>query len=257
MTHDFDSSGEEDPHSQGNVPPDIQLVHTRRSSPWSLPIASGIVLVVLAVVLAFLLNIVPGQSTPSRQAEGTSTATPIPRVLYTADWSHGTDGWTLPSHWRLVKGHIENDGYGTEPLVIPYQVTVPNYSVAVDFTVEKVPNYAACHSYGIEGLSSGNTLQFLSSIACIRKLTVAYHAFSQNYVAHADSPGDQMSTNDFTVLFYTQTFSVQVQGNSVDFCPGITCLANVVSTTPLSPLHIAIYDIGVQMSISRIVISSP
>jgi hypothetical protein len=198
MTHDFDSSREDDSDLQGNdVPPDTPLVRARGSSLWRLPIAGGSVLVIVAVVLALLalLQLVPGQSTASRQAESTSTATPIPRVLYTADWSrHGTDGWTLPSHWRLFHGHIENDGYGTEPLLIPYQVTMPTYSVAVDFTV----------------------------------------------------------------LFSTQTFSVQVQGNNnVDFCPGIACLANVVSTTPLSPLHIAIYDVGVQMSISRIVISRP
>jgi hypothetical protein len=258
MTHDFDSGGEDDSESHGNVPLDTQPVRARQSSPWSLPIAGGIVLVVLAVVLAFLLNVVPGKSTPAKQAASTSTATPIPRVLYSADWSHGTDGWALPSHWRLVHGHMQNDGYGTEPLLIPYRVTMPNYSVAVDFTVEKVPNYSACHSYGIAGYSNGNTLQFLGSIACIRKLAVAYHAFSENYVTHADSVADEMSTQDFTVLFSTQTFSVQVQGNNnVDFCPGVACLANVASTTPLSPLHIAIYDIGVQMSISRIVISSP
>jgi hypothetical protein len=257
MTHIFDSSGEEDSESQGKVPPDTPPVRAIRSS-WQLPIAGGSVLVIVAVVLALLafLQLVPGNSTPSRQAA--STATPSPRILYTADWSHGTVGWTLPSHWHLVNGHIENDGYGTESLLIPYRVSVPNYSVAVDFTVEKVPNYSACHSYGIAGLSRGNTLQFLGSIACIRKLAVAYHAFSENYVTHADSVGDGMSTNDYTVLFFTQTFSVQVQdNNNVDFCPGIACLANVVSTTPLSPLQIAIYDVGVQMSVSRIVISSP
>jgi hypothetical protein len=256
MTHDFDSSGDEDPGPQGNSPLDTQYVRARQSR-WRLPIAGGIVLVIVAVVLAFLLHVVPGRATPSRQAASTSTATPSPRLLYTADWSQSTDSWTLPSHWRLVNGHIENDGYGTEPLLIPYQVTVQNYSVTVDFTVKKVPNYAACHSYGIEGLSSGNTLQFLGGIVCIRKLAVAYHAFSENYVGHADSTGDQLSTNDYTVQFYTQTFFVQVQGNNVEFCPGVSCLANVNSTTPLSPLQIAIYDIGVQMSISRVVISSP
>jgi hypothetical protein len=255
MTYDFDSSGEDDSESQGNVPPNTQPVRARGSSPWSLPIAGGIVLVVLAVALAFLLNVVPGTSTPSRQAA--STATPRPRVLYTADWSHGTDGWTLPSHWHLVNGHIENDGFGTELLLIPYRVTVPNYSVTVDFTVEKIPSIAACHSYGIGGYGTGNTVQFLSTIACITKLTVAYHGFSQNYVAHAESVGDQMSTQDFTVQFYTQTFSVQVQGNNLGFCPGVACLSNVNSTTPLSPINIGIYDVNVQMSISRIVISSP
>jgi hypothetical protein len=257
MTHDFDSSGEVDSDSHGSVPPGTQPVRASRSW-WDLPIA-GVVLVIVAVVFAVLVHVVPGNSTPSRQATGTSTATPSPRILYTADWSHGSDGWTLPSHWRLANGHIENDGYGTDSLLIPYQVTVPNYSIAVDFTVEKITNLATSHGYGIEGFSTGNTLQFLSSIASITKLPQgpAYHGFSQNYVAHADSEGDQMSTNDFTVLFYTQTFSVQVQGNSVGFCPGVSCLANVNSTTPLSPLQIAIYDLGVQLSISRIVITSP
>jgi hypothetical protein len=255
MTRDVDSTGEEDPDSQRNVPTDTQPARATRSSPWSLPIAGIIAVVVLAVVVAVVLNGIPGLNRPPKRAA--STATPRPRVLYTADWSHGAGGWNLPSHWSVVNGHMENDGYGTKPLVIPYQVTVPDYSVTVDFTVEKIPSIPACHTYGIGGYSSGNTLQFLGSIACIRKLAVAYHGFSQNYVAHADSVGSQMSTQDFTVLFYTQTFSVQVQGNNVDFCPGVACLANVISTTPLSPLQIEIYDVNVQMSISRIVISSP
>ena len=258
MRHDFDSSDREDTDSYGSVPPGTQPVRARLSSRWGLPIAL-VVLVIVAVVLAFLLNVIPSTSTPSRQATGTSTATPTPRILYTADWSHGADGWALPPHWRQVNGHIENDGYGTDSLVIPYQVTVPNYTVAVDITVEKITNLATSHGYGIEGFSTGNILQFLSSIASITKLPQlpAYHGFSQNYVAHADSEGDQMSTNDYTVLFFTQTFSVQVQGNNVGFCPGVSCLGNVNSTTPLSPLQVAIFDQGVQMSISRVVITSP
>ena len=167
MTHEIDA-GEDDSDSLGNVPTYRQPVRTRPSSPWSLPIAGGIVLVVLAIAVAFPLIVVPGHTTPSRQAA--NTATPIPRVLYTADWSHGTDGWTLPSHWHLVKGRIENDGYGTGLLLIPYRVTVPNYSVAVDFTVEKITNYPSSHSYGIGGYTNGNTIQFMSSISSILKL---------------------------------------------------------------------------------------
>jgi hypothetical protein len=256
MIHEIDA-GEDDSDSRDNVPTNTPPVPTRRSSPWSLPIAGGIVLVVLAIAMAFLLNVVPGQSTPSRRAA--NTATPIPRVFYTADWSHGTDGWTLPSHWHLVKGRIENDGYGTGLLLIPYRVTVPNYTVAVDFTVEKITNYPSSHSYGIGGYTNGNTIQFMSSISSIMKLpqVPAYHAFSQNYVAHADSQNDQMSTQDYTVQFYTQTFTVQVQDKDLAFCMGVDCLADVYSATPLWPLQIGIYDDGVQLSISRIVITSP
>ena len=69
---------------------------------------------------------------------------------------------------------------------------------------------------------------------------------------------DGLSTNDYTVVFYTQTFSAQVQeGNNVDFCPGVSCLANRNSTTPLSPLQIAIYDVGVRLTVSRVVITTP
>jgi hypothetical protein len=211
-------------------------------------------LLIVAIILGFLLHAASTGSPTTRAA----TATPVPKVLYSADWSHGDAGWTLPAHWSLVKGQIENDGYGTAPLVIPYEVTQPNYTIAVDFTVTSIPAYRACHSYGIEGLSSGNTLQFLGDVNCITKLTAAYHAFSETYVAHADSPADQLSTNDYTVQFYTQTFTVQVQRNdNVDFCPANDCLANRNSTTPLSPLQIAIYCVAVRLAVSRIVITTP
>ena len=66
-----------------------------------------------------------------------------------------------------------------------------------------------------------------------------------------------MSIQDYTVQFYTQTFTVQVQDKELAFCTGVDCLGDVNSTTPLWPLQIGIYDDGVQLSISRIVITSP
>ena len=87
---------------------------------------------VVAIVLGFLAHAASAGST-TRQAA--ATATPVPRVSIAADWSHGAAGWTLPAHWSLVHGHLENDGYGTMPVLIPYEVTQPNYTVTVDFTV--------------------------------------------------------------------------------------------------------------------------
>jgi len=218
-------------------------------------IAGGSLLVIVAIVLGFLVHAAPSGS-PTTQAA--PTATPIPKVLYTANWSNGTTGWTLPAHWALVHGNIQNDGYGTQPLLIPYTVTQPNYTVSVGFTVESVPPYKACHSYGIEGVSSGNTPQFLGDISCITKLAVAYHGFSQNYVSHAESANSQMSTNDYTLQFYPQTFTIQVQDNHrVDFCTGVDCLGDVMSTTPLSPLQIGIYDVALRLTVNSIVITTP
>jgi hypothetical protein len=106
-------------------------------------------------------------------------------------------------------------------------------------------------------LSSGGTLQFLGGVQCIRHLAVAYHGFSENYIPHADSSRAGLSTNDYTVSYSTQTFTIHVQGNNVGFCPGGSCLANLNSTTSLWPIQLAIYDSGVQLSISRVVISNP
>src|SRR5579871_3516075 len=36
---------------------------------------------------------------PTDTAHPNATSTPIPTVLYQADWSSGADGWTLPAHW--------------------------------------------------------------------------------------------------------------------------------------------------------------
>jgi hypothetical protein len=254
-----------DSDSPEDIPQEIQEVPEAPPQPtppagatgprWRLLIAGGSLLVIVAIVLGFLVHAAASRS-PITQAS--PTATPIPKVLYTADWSHGDAGWTLPSHWSLVNGHIANDGYGTQPLIIPYTVTQPNYTVSVGFTVQSVPPYRACHSYGIEGVGSGNTLQFLGDISCLTKLPVAYHGFSQNYVAHADSASTQMSTNDYTLQFYPQTFTVQVQdGHRVDFCPGVSCLSDVASTTPLSPLQIAIYDVALRLIVTSIVITTP
>jgi hypothetical protein len=254
-----DSPEENDPpDSPEEVPepaPPLAPPASAKRARWPLLIAGGSVLVIVAIILGFLVH---AGSAGSPTTQAVAMATPVPKVIYTADWSHGDAGWTVPSHWSLVNGHIENDGYGSAPLLIPYEVTQPNYTVSVGFTVQSVPAYRACHAYGIEGLSSGNTLQFLGVISCLTKLSVAYHGFSETFVPHAESVSAGMSTNDYTLEFFPQTFSVQVEdGHRVDFCPGVSCLADVMSTTPLSPLQIAIYNVGVRLTVTSIVITTP
>jgi hypothetical protein len=250
-----DSPGE-GPESAPESAPQAAPPAGANRSRWRLLVAAGGLLVVVAIILGFLVH--AGSSVSKTSAQAAPTATVVPKVVYAADFSHGAAGWTLPAHWSLVNGHLQNDGYGSEALLIPYTVTQPNYTVTVGFTVQSVPPFKACHSYGIEGVSSGNTLQFLGDISCITKLAVAYHAFSENYVAHAESQGAQMSTNDYTLQFYPQTFTVQVQdSHRVDFCPGVACLSDVMSTTPLSPLQIGIYDVDLRLTVTSIVITAP
>jgi len=214
-----------------------------------------------AILLTLVLH---GTSHPSTNvgasnagaSQSTPTPTAVPKVLYQADWTHAASGWTLPAHWRLVNGQIENDGYGTEPLMVPYSVTSPDYSIEADLTVQSVPNYPVSHTYGIEGLNGEGQLQFVGQICCIRQ-GVANAGFSEIYVAHADSLADTMSEEDYTVSRNTETFVITVQHNNLGFCPGISCLSNLNSTTSLWPMHFAIVDAGVQLTLSRLVITSP
>ena len=137
---------------------------------------------------------------------------------------------------------------------MPFDVTSPNYSIEADLQMLSVPNYRACHSYGIEGLDGTGQQQFIAQIACIRQ-GVANAGFSELLVDHADSSRDSLATEDYTVSHNMLTFVVQVQHENVGFCPGPSCLANVNSTTALWPMHIAIVDVGVQLALTRLVIS--
>jgi hypothetical protein len=53
------------------------------------------------------------------------------------------------------------------------------------------------------------------------------------------------------------TFVVLAQNQNLGFCPGVSCLPNLNSTTPLWPVQLAIYDVGIQLSVSRVVVTSP
>ncbi len=216
-------------------------------------LAGIILLLIVALLLALVLH-VTGRLAVSSQS--TATSTPAPVVLYQADWTHGLGAWTLPPDWHLVDGYMENDGNGTASLLVPYYVTAENYTIEADLTVQNVPSYRACHSYGIEGLNSGGE-QFVGEVSCI--LTGAVnHAFSQAIVTHADSARDGLSTNDTAVTYSTRTYVIQVRRYNMEYCEGIiSCLANVNSTTPLWPMHIAIEDIGVQLTLTRLVITTP
>jgi hypothetical protein len=261
VANKFDGSTNSDP--TGRVNPSNasrQDGGGRRLRPRVLVIGIPVV-IIAAILLALVLH---GASHPSTNAgaanagasQSTPTPTAVPKVVYQADWMHAASSWTLPAHWHLVDGQIENDGYGTEPLMVPYSVTSPDYSIEADLTVQSVPNYPASHSYGIEGLNGGGQLQFVGQICCIRQ-GVANAGFSEIYVAHADSLADTMSEEDYTVSRNTESFVITVQHNNLGFCPGVSCLSNLNSSTPLWPMHIAIVDIGVQLTLTRLVITSP
>ncbi len=219
-------------------------------------VAGGILALVIAILLTLVIHAI---TQPAAHPAAAATATPVPKVVYQTDFSQGISGWTLPPHWKYANGQLENDGYGSDPLFVPlmihYYITQQNYTVSVDFTVESVPNYRACHSYGIEGLDNGGTAQWVGYIQCVRQ-GVANAGFSEIYVAHADSMNDSLFQEDYTVSHDLTTFTATVQGENLGFCPGNSCLNNLNSTTPLWPVHPAIIDVGVQLTVTKVVITA-
>jgi hypothetical protein len=216
---------------------------------------------IVLLVVAIILVLVARGALSSGGAAGTQsspTSTPVPVVLYQADWVHHPDAWTLPPHWHLVGGHIENDGYGTQPLIVPYYVTSPNYSIQADFTVVNIPNNTkVVPAYGIVGEDGAGTLQFIGQICCIYPTGPSgpgEHGFSDIEVAHSAVAVDEQ---DFAIYHSTLTFAVLVQDHQLNFCPGVSCLNGLTSDTPLWPMHLVIRDVGVQLTLTRLVITSP
>lgn len=255
VANDFDDHTNDDPRGVVGPSGDARPEGGRRLRTRILVVGLPL-LIIVAIVLSLVLTITSRPSGNGRAAHSSPALTPTTKVLYQADWRGAATSWTLPAHWHLVDGHIENDGNGTEPLMVPYYVTSPTYTIEADLTVQKVPNYQACHSYGIQGLNDAGQEQFIGQVACLQPKSPG-HGFSENIVTHADSDRDSIATNDTEVSYATRTFVTQVQHNNVGFCIGIDCLSNLNSTTPLWPMHIAIVDIGVQLTLTRLVITSP
>ncbi|MGO8946680.1 MAG: hypothetical protein ACLQUY_03240 [Ktedonobacterales bacterium] len=263
MASGFDGNTRDKPSGvagpSGNSSPEAGRSLRTRILVVSLPL-----LVIAAILLSLVLYTASRPSTSGGASHSspapttTSTgnqATPKPEVVYQADWTHGANGWTMPAHWHLVDGYVENDGGGTEPLMVPYYVTSPDYTIEADLTVQNVPNTQGSPAYGIEGLNGGGQLQFIGDIDSIQ--TKIHHGFSELYLTHAEPGGQPISTQDAAITYATLTFAVQVQRDNVGFCIDANCLSNLNSTTPLWPMHIAIEDLGVQMTLTRLVITSP
>src|SRR5579885_931958 len=69
----------------------------------------GLLVVLVAVIAAGIWGVTRANTGATSVAQQTphATATPAaPRILYQADWSHGTDGWQLPAGAQIVNGSL-------------------------------------------------------------------------------------------------------------------------------------------------------
>lgn len=217
-------------------------------------------LLFLVVVLSLICAGCGGTTSTSSQPTSTPvtpTATPAPQVLYQADWAHQASAWTLPSHWRIQNGALVNDGKGTDSITVPYKVSAAHYTVVIDMQLSDVTcsGVEACATLGIEARDASGELYF-SGAQDIESHS-PFHSFSMLYspIVTADSPS--VATSDLTIGTDVRTYTTTVVDNTVTVAFNDVTLGTLTATRPYSPASFQIDDMYAQVTITRLVVTTP
>ena len=211
--------------------------------------------VVLPAALTAVLTLLAACDTSSAKvaptAARTATPTNVPRVLYQADWSHGTDGWTLAPHWKIQNGALVNDGGGDTSLTVPYTVTSANYEVDMDVQTFAVTQPYSCgNHYGLEAQDASGTQLYIAQIWCLGNHT---NIAGESQLSVPSTDG--YATSDWAVHHnLLRTYRVVVLDKRVVFYPGAPAVGGAASSVPLSPAAFDVQDGYVQLAITRFVV---
>jgi hypothetical protein len=85
------------------------------------------------------------------QASPQSLPPTLSKVVCQADWSHGLNGWTGSSQWKVLNGNLLSDGMnigpginvaptGSDSIISPCQPSTPNYAVEAKMQILDSPN---------------------------------------------------------------------------------------------------------------------
>ena len=211
--------------------------------------------VVLPAVLTAVLTLLAACESSSAKvaptAARTATPTNVPSVLYQADWSHGTDGWTLAPHWKVQNGALVNDGGGDTALTVPYTVMATNYEVDMDVQTFAVTQPYNCgNHYGLEAQDASGTQLYIAQIWCLGNHT---NIAGESLLSVPSTDG--YATSDWAVHHnLLRTYRVVVHGMQVAFYPGAPAVGGAASSVPLSPAAFDVQDGYVQLAITRFVV---
>lgn len=211
----------------------------------------------LALLGALALAGCAGQSNAKGGATPTPPkATPTPQVLYTADWSHGADGWKLPPHWSVQNGQLVNDGKGTDAIPIPFALTQQQYTVEMDLQVVDYTCSRNCNEYGFVADGTNGVHLYVAEADEIDMLP-PHHGFSLLTSPHFADQQHSVATQDFIPGTNVRTYTVSVDGNIASFAISGSGVGSVATTLPLSPANLSISDQHVQLIISSLTITTP
>lgn len=185
------------------------------------------------------------------------TATPAPKVLYQADFTHRASEWTLPAHWSIVNGALQNDGQGSDviELPIPYQVTAQNYTLTMQILTLAADGPGVNSKYAFVGRSPSGKLLYTAALNDVER---SLHSYALIYPATPDaSNAHNIGYYDFTPGRQTRVYQVQVAGQFVSFIAGDGRIGSVKSLDQLSPAQLVFVDKSMQLVIQSLTITTP
>ncbi|HEV8194557.1 MAG TPA: hypothetical protein VGP82_24160 [Ktedonobacterales bacterium] len=231
------------------------------------PLAIAGILVVLAVVVAGAIwGVTRGNAGSISATHGTTsaTATPVPRVLYQADWSQGAGGWKLPTGARIVDGHLAIESSDALSLQIPYVLTTPNYAVEMDYLLQATMTGGR---FGVTSRDTAGDELYAVRMLCSPHTRVLPGTWDPTKgacpgIALESTPGGKYPggywTTDYAIGTGAQTFRVETRGNTVVMCPVENgCVVPVTSPKPMSASpQLSIETRAVKLLITRLVVTT-
>ncbi len=214
-------------------------------------LASAVLLAALA-----LAGCDAGSSSTAKRSSATPTPTTTvaPRILYQADFTQRASEWTLPPHWSIANGALNNDGGGFNSITIPYEVTAQTYSVNIQMRVSAINGLGYNNQYRIDGYTPAGKLLYTASVSSLNQQN---HGFSQVFPAQPDPNNPGFGTYDFTPGITSRAYTVQVDGRYINFICGGSSLTTVTSATPLAPARIELVDQTVRLTVESVTITTP
>ena len=197
------------------------------------------------------------------QPTATTARTPIsspteqtPRTLYTADWSHGPDGWRLPPDWSVRNGQLVNDGRGVDPIPIPYHLTEPRYTIEMQVRIQDYTCTGDCNAYGLAAQGANGARLYVAQIDAIA-MDPPHHGFALLMTPYPQDPRYQLATQDFVAGSNMRSYTVSVDGDTASYAISGTRLGSVTASLPFSPTTLSISDEHVRLVVSSLTITAP
>lgn len=220
------------------------------------PLALIALVAVLATACAGPFPDATASSTPTTPATATPTATPVPRVLYAADWSHGAGGWTLPPHWSIQSGQLVNDGQGEDAIPIPFALTQQRYTVEMQAQVMGYTCPGSCNEYGFAATGTGGSHLYVAEIDDI-DMNPPHHGFSMLTSPYPEDPKYAIATQDFIAGVNMRSYTVSVDGDTAYYAISGSGVGAVTMSLLLAPATLSITDHHVQLAIASLTITTP